>query len=316
MRYAVYILAMMTALSVAEEEKVNYKLDDDGKAIRLVADGKPVFQYNYNDVTHPDVQDTNFTRNGYLHPVWTPSGKIITDDWALKDNHAHQRGVWFAWTKTEIGGKPRDFWNLGKGEGKPFFAKFAEKSTDGFVAEHEWKIGNGGKNTQYTDVVLRERWMVRAAGRVENGFLFDLTTRQEALVPIHLPLYHYGGIAFRGASEWQPKTAPIKVVTSEGDDRVAGDKGVARWWHVQGKLGDGVAGFAIFDAPTNKNHPTPMRLNPDIPYFGFFPFKRKPFTIEPNQPIEFHYRMLVHDRELAPEKIESLWQNWSKSVTK
>ncbi len=308
------------------------KLEDDRQGgLRLLADGKPVCQYNYGAVSRPEFGNDNYTRNAYLHPVWTPSGKVITDDWAEKDNHLHHRGVWFAWTKTEIHGRPHDFWNLGEGTGKIFFAKFLEKFPDGsgFVSEHEWKTGAGGVNTRYDEVVLRERWTVRCAGGLAapnggpaappQGFWLDLTTQQEALVPVRLPAYRYGGMAFRGAPEWQPKTFPLTVITSEGDDRRRGDENRARWWHVQGNVGTDASGqggepvgFAMFDAPSNKNHPSPMRLNPDIPYFGFFPFQKEEFTIQPGQPISFSYRLLIHDGQLSPQAIEALWQAWAK----
>src|SRR5436853_5589893 len=46
---------------------------DDGKRLSLSVDGKTVLQYNYAVVEQPDPL---YSRSGYLHPVWTPSGKI------------------------------------------------------------------------------------------------------------------------------------------------------------------------------------------------------------------------------------------------
>ncbi len=40
-----------------------------------------------------------FQRGGYIHPVLSPSGKQITDDYP--SNHKHHHGIWFAWTHTE-----------------------------------------------------------------------------------------------------------------------------------------------------------------------------------------------------------------------
>lgn len=312
-----------TAALAAADHRVACKLEDDaGKCLRLLADGRPLFQYNYGFVSRPELNNGNLTRNAYIHPLWTPSGKVITDDWP-KD-HFHHRGLFFAWTKTEIAGQPHDFWNLGAGTGKPFFVGFVEKFPDGsgFVVDHEWKTGSGAKtNATYDAVVLRERWTVRVAGPLRapgakpdappQGWIFDWTTRQEALVPIHLPAYRYGGTGFRGAAEWQPMTAPYAVVTDAGGDRKTGDGKPTRWWHMQGPLAEAVVGFAMFDAPANINHPGPVRLNPDIPYTGYFPFRNAPFTIEPGKPLELRYRCVVHDGRLAPGRIEQLWREWA-----
>ena len=302
----------------------------------MLADGRQLFQYHYGFVSRPELQNENFTRNAYIHPIWTPSGRVITDDWAGKDKHWHHRGLFFAWTKTEINGEHHDFWNLGEGTGKPFFVRIVEKFSDGsgFVAEHEWKTGSGAKtNATYSAVVLREKWTVHvvdllpakdaSAGNLPRGYIFDWTTRQEALVAIHLPAYRYGAVGFRGSPEWQAKTAPYDIVTDAGNNRKTGDAKPTRWWHMQGQLGadaagaGGVtAGFAMFDAPTNRNFPEPIRLNPDIPYCGFFPFRHEEFTLQPGQPLELRYRCVVHDGSVAPEELEQLWRVWAKTFAK
>ncbi len=160
-------------------------------------------------------------------------------------------------------------------------------------------------------------------GATPRGYVFDWTTRQESLVPIHLPTYRYGGVGFRGSTEWQKKTAPYETVTDAGGDRKTGDAKPTRWWHMQGQLdadaagqGGVTAGFVMFDAPTNINHPSPIRLNPDIPYCGYFPFRHQAFTIVPGEPLVLNYRCIVHDGKLAPEEIEQLWQAWAKSFAK
>ncbi len=81
--------------------------DDADRSLRLLANVRHLFQYNYGFIARPELNNENFTRNAYIHPLWTPSGKVITDDWAGKDKHWRHRGLFYAWTKTEIGGKPR-----------------------------------------------------------------------------------------------------------------------------------------------------------------------------------------------------------------
>ena len=114
-----------------------------------------------------------------------------------------------------------------------------------------WRVGGGVTNTTYGDVVLRERWNVKLVDATPQQFVFDITSHQEALVPIQLPAYRYGGMAFRGAAQWLPKTAPFRVLTSEGHDRKSGDGARARWFHGEGEIDGATVGFAMLDAPTN-----------------------------------------------------------------
>ena len=71
-----------------------------------------------------------FQRGGYLHPIRTPSGRIVTDD--FPPNHIHHHGVWWAWTNTEFDGRKPDFWNMGDGKGRVEFVAL-EDSWNGSV---------------------------------------------------------------------------------------------------------------------------------------------------------------------------------------
>ena len=53
----------------------------------------------------PEVTREEYRRAGYIHPIYTPDGRLISDD--QPKDHRHHHGVWAAWTKTEIDGLPR-----------------------------------------------------------------------------------------------------------------------------------------------------------------------------------------------------------------
>ena len=76
-----------------------------------------------------------FTRGGYLHPIRTLTGRVITDD--FPPNHIHHHGVWWAWTHTEFDGRKPDFWNVGDGKGRVEFVSldgsWSGQSTRDFV---------------------------------------------------------------------------------------------------------------------------------------------------------------------------------------
>src|SRR5215471_10547355 len=87
----------------------------EGAVLHMKADGRPVFDYRLRgELPDPKIKPA-FLRAGYMHPVYTPAGRIVTDDYP--DDHYHQHGIFFAWTKTEFEGRHPDFWNMGDGTG-------------------------------------------------------------------------------------------------------------------------------------------------------------------------------------------------------
>ena len=87
---------------------------DDG-LLRVTTRTNSIFDFRLRpELPEPGIKDA-FKRAGYMHPVYTPAGQIVTDDYP--SDHPHQHGIMFAWTKTEFEGRHPDFWNMGSGSG-------------------------------------------------------------------------------------------------------------------------------------------------------------------------------------------------------
>ena len=143
-------------LRVAAAATTPLAIDDDkGKSLLLKHGAHPVARYNYGLVQKqpgkPDLQD----RTAYFHPIWAPGGQIVTDD--FPKSHAHQRGLFFAWTRATIGNYRADFWNLGDGRGKTVHSRLDCIAVGpvfaGFVAHNEMIA------EQRT--VIKETWVTR-----------------------------------------------------------------------------------------------------------------------------------------------------------
>src|SRR6185312_13814605 len=89
----------------------------EGNRLQVSVAGHSVLSYQAqpDGLPSPGIKPI-FLRGGYLHPVYTPSGRIVTDDYP--SDHFHHHGIWFAWTKTEFEGRHPDFWNMGDGTGR------------------------------------------------------------------------------------------------------------------------------------------------------------------------------------------------------
>jgi hypothetical protein len=288
-------LLCAAATSIAADSPFSW-VDQDG-ALRLLHNGQPLLQYNYEPVAQPDGVDAAFTRSAYLHPVWNTAGQVVTDDFPA--DHYHQRGIFFAWTKTEFGDLHPDFWNLGTKLGRIVFEAFESRSTGADSAElvvrHRWEAGREGK----WEPVLRERWTLTAHApdpANPEHWMLDITSHQECATdePLVLPLYHYGGMAFRGNGDWIANKDAVTVLTSEGKDREVANETSSRWCMMGGPLAGGWAGATLMDHPTNVRFPNRLRVHPSVPYFVYTLQQETPYAIAPSQPLTLRYRIMVH----------------------
>ena len=292
---------------------------DDGKHLRLDVGGHPVLQYNTAMVEPPGAIEPYYRRSGQIHPLFTPSGRVVSDD--FPPDHAHQHAVFFAWVNTTFEGRHLDFWNqkeqtgriehartLGTASG-PVFGQFQ------VTLRHEDMTAPGGPRP-----VLDEVWTVRAYN-VGDVFLVDFESRQTCAGPAPLTInkYHYGGMGLRGNREWFDPTVkgnsapePAKsgrsdFLTSEAKDRATGNHTRPAWVDLSGQIGDGAGGVALLDHPDNFVFPQPVRLHPNKPYFCFAPMVLGTFEIVPGRPFISHYRFAVHD---GPPDVQTLARVW------
>ena len=104
MKPSILVLALPLSLLAQFEFK-----DLNGKSLALTEAGKPVFTYNYGMILVPGVLKDR-TRCCYIHPLHTPSGTVVTDD--FPQDHLHQRGVSWTWAAIELEGQSYDLWNM------------------------------------------------------------------------------------------------------------------------------------------------------------------------------------------------------------
>ncbi|MBC7931993.1 MAG: PmoA family protein, partial [Rubrivivax sp.] len=254
-----------------------------------------------------------FLRGGYIHPVYTPSGRVVTDDYP--SDHYHHHGIWFAWTKTAFEGRHPDFWNVADGTGRVEFE----------AVEGTWSgpVHAGFKSRQrYVDLTggtpktaLKETWEVTAYGGSQGPtkyFVFDLVATQECATasPVVLEEYRYGGMGVRGHRDWKDKSK-VSFLTSEGKDRGNGNATRARWCHIGGPVEGQPVGIAILDHPANFRAPQPMRLNPDDPFFNYAPSQLGPFEIKPGSPYVARYRYVISDGPPDAARLDRLWNDYA-----
>jgi hypothetical protein len=298
---------------------------DSERAVEVTFDSKPLLQYNKAHVEPPSGVDPKYGRSAHLHPIRTPSGAVVTEE--FPSDHLHQSGIFLAFTKTEFEGRPVDFWNLAGGKGRVRF-KNLRGTTSGPVfgrlrVEHDHVdlssadgapgdgIRTGGK------VALVETWDVRIwnAGWKSGYWLLDIKSQVTCAgeSPLRLPEYHYGGLAIRAAQGWTPQH--VTFLTSEGADRLKGNHTRPRWCDVRGAINERMAGVTFMTHPNNFRFPEPLRIHPTMPYMVYTPAFLGGWEIRPGIPHESRYRFVIRDGELPGEAIERLWSDYAEPLT-
>lgn len=302
-------------LQAAPDPAQNIEVQDDGKAVTVSRQGVKILQYNTLPVKPPEGVAAEYERGSYVHPVWSPSGIMLTDD--FPPDHLHHKGLWAAWTHTVFEGRTPDFWNIGAKTGTVRHKAVLAKGGGPVFAEVSTEQDYVDLLTPEPKVVLTETWDVKVwnvGGPDKKYWLFDLTSTQRLSTtsPLSLPAYRYGGVGWRGAREWDGPNC--NFLTSEGKTRIEGHGTRARWCEMNGKVKDGVAGVLIMGNPQNFRFPEYMRIHPTEPFFNFLPMQQEDWTLEPGQDYVFRYRYCAHEGAMGAEEAEKMWRDYGEPV--
>jgi hypothetical protein len=271
------------------------------------------YQAEPGELPRSDIKPV-FRRGGYLHPVRTLSGKIVTDDYPA--NHVHHHGVWWAWTNTEFDGRKPDFWNMGDGKGRVEFVALDQSwggpVHGGFRARHRFVDLTAAPPVTALDEMWEVRVYAPPAGEARYWY-FDLVSEQQCATghALKLPEYRYGGVGVRGNWAWNGADQAL-FLTSEGEtDRVKGHATRARWCDLGGLIDGTRAGIAVLGHPDNFRAPQPMRLHPTEPFFNFAPQQAGDMELKPGVKYVSRYRFVVHDGPPDRGELDRLWNDYA-----
>ncbi len=282
----------------------------DDRTIAFYAHDNEVLRFWIRPGELPDGVDSVYKRAGYIHPVRTPYGVIVTQDYA--EVHPHHHGIWAAWTDVEIGERKSDFWNVGKGLGTVEFDSLND-SWEGIIqsglrSKHRYVDLSSGVQIS----VLAEEWTVRVYNISNDYHVFDVAIIQSAITsqPMILPVYRYGGLGFRGHEDWEGEDKAF-FITSEGRGRTDGYGTRGRWCHIGGYTGGKLAGISIFDHPGNFRHPQPMHIHATRTFFNFAPVHLGEMRIEAGSPYRMQYRFVIYDGEPDTVELDRMWMDYA-----
>jgi len=255
-------------------------------SVELLEDGKPVYVYNYGMTLKPGVNEDR-RRAGYLHPVWTPRGTVVTDDFPA--DHPHHRGIFWAWPHVKTSGGDFDLWGIRGIHQK--FVRWMEKTVSPgqarLAVENVWEAG--GRR------LVKETALVVAHRAAANRRVLDFTLAFEPLGEPVLLLGEssskkgYGGFCVRFAERHN-----TWIHTDRGKEEADSNMVPHPWAELSADYDGRRATVRVEISPQNPGYPNGWCLR----HYGFlgvnFPGTTA-YALRRGKPLELRYRVIVSD---------------------
>lgn len=316
-----YELRVVVQAETSAAEEIVQIEDDGNNLIFMIAD-KPVLNYRYTEIDVPDGVDEIFKRSGFIHPIWSPGGEVLSR--IQPPDHYHHYGIWNPWTRTEFEGREVDFWNLGSVQGTVRAKEIAERKSGsvygGFRAVHNHVDFTGPSGEK---VAINEQWEVDIwnVDPDQNVWMIDFTSILNPATEdgITISEYRYQGFSLRATEKWNDDNADI--LTSEGFDKSDANATRARWIDVKGisDVPEGTSGILFMTNPANFNYPEQLRIWPvganngvENVYINFNPAQDRDWNLQPGSSYSLKYRMFVYDGDISEDEANLYWSNFSK----
>lgn len=287
--------------NIGSPNRIRLAKDDQG--IQVLNGNDPVFFYQAATAYPREGLPDYYKRSGMIHPLYSPEGQLLTDD--FPEGHVHQHAIFNAWVNTLFRGEKVDFWNQHESTGTVEHIDILNIDEGELGASFSTKLRH--VSLKHGEV-LEETWTI-IPYPTDGFFLFDLLSEQvnTSEDTLFILEYHYGGMGFRGSKEWNSAdtanyTNAWKILTSEGHDHQTANHTKAKWVSAFGEVESKVAGVTVFGFPDNFRYPQIVRVHPTMPYWVYSPMFEGEFHIAPGQKFYNKVRFYVHQGE-PDEKI-------------
>jgi len=283
-------------------------------SLNINLDGQVILSYAIETRFPDDTLPKYFKRSGFIHPLKTKSGVILTDDFPR--GHTHQHGLFTAWRSATFRGKNIDFWNQAAELGIVKHSKILDARDDSSISVEMESIALTEKDSV---LVLDERWDMEVLDRGDY-YIIDWQITQDANGKDSLILdkYTYGGVGFRGNDEWNTPNSFDSLCyfkTNDGLDQTDANHTRPLWASMYGKVGGKMGGIGIIQGKKNLRYPQFIRVHPSMPYYCFLPTVEEAYTIGPDDQLISDYRLVVFDGEVDPEVMKKEMDDFNNFST-
>ena len=275
-------------------EKIRIVQSEEDGSLKVMKDDRPILSYHTSEKLPPGTPDYH-RRGGFIHPIYSPNGKILTDD--FPKGHTHQHGLFSALVNTTYKGEKIDFWNQHDKTGTVSHARLLDM-------EEGHDFGKFSVELDYVSfaqgVLIKEIWKAKAYNA--EPYIFDISSELRSVAgdTLFINKYHYGGMAFRGSKVWNKVDSAhfqndVEFLTSEGKERIEANHSRPEWTAAYGTINGTHGGVAIMGHKSNLAYPEPVRIHPEMPYFCLAPMVEQGYVLRPGEMIKSKYRFVVFD---------------------
>jgi putative heme-binding domain-containing protein len=244
----------------------------------------------------------NTNSRPYLHPVRDASGQVVLTEDKPAD-HPWQHGIFTGFHRVN----GFNYWK--EDEGKQRFARLLDLNEESdrvsWRALVELVEPNGS-------VVLEEEDSITIhAPESPDAYLvdFDLLLRA-GKSDVNFGKFFVGGLAVR--MPWDQANPRQTHLNSTGLRGRECEQQRAAWCNVERPFGRETFGIAIFDHPTNPNHPCGWRadeqglINPNVSALG-------DWRLPANQTKRFRYRLVIYRHSAAREQLAQRFEDFGRA---
>ena len=302
---AMLILVSFFLLAHPVRAEFEVRSNSDTGRWLILENGNPVLQYNYQTVPLPDGYLDKLTdgkqyavpRSDYIHPLFDLAGKPITHDWAM--DHAHHRGIYWAWPEVGYKGELGDLHALQKVFARPN-GKIETLKQEGNIsirAENIWKWED-------QEPIVHETATITVFSISDSGRKINLDFRFKGLVDevtlARRGLEHYGGLNIR--------MAKLDNFQSEAFHD-ASDK--TAWVLGTWKDGNKPMELTVFEKATNPDYPGDYIHYPELQWFqSTFPAKGTRFLLKKEEILTLRFQLWIHVATVDDTVKKAAWKEF------
>jgi len=282
----------------SEPSKPSGKIKTESSKGRLVVRSQLAGQSEWVELA-TYVMETN--ARPYLHPVRDASGRVVLTEDKPAD-HPWQHGIFTGFHRVN----GFNYWK--EDEGKQRFVRLLDlqEASD----RVSWRALVELVAPDGSVVLEEENTITIHAPESSDAYLidFDLLLRTKEK-EVNFGKFFVGGLSVR--MPWDKANPRQTHLNSNGLRGRDCEQQRAAWCNVERPFGSETFGIAIFDHPTNPNHPSGWRadeqglINPNVSALG-------DWTLAANQTQRFRYRLLIYHNAATREQLAQRFETFSR----